>query len=182
MDDGRVVMAAVKRGWRWCNGDLWFSKVWEEEDSSLSPQEVTRRVIQGSLGGVHPFLSFTTEIGEEYQDGCLPTLDLNIWVGEDNQVNWKFFEKPTTTSVTVQMRSAYEENSKQKTLSNDLIRKLSNTRRQGIKGRGKNVVDQHAQKLLNSGYRIPQVRKIVVAGIKGYEGRVKRCNKEGRRL
>ena len=37
----------------------------------------------------------------------------------------------------------------------------------------------YALKLLNSGYEMEQVRKILVSGIKGYENKKLRYNKEG---
>ena len=75
-----------------------------------------------------------------------------------------------------------EENGKIQILSNDLVRRLCNTM-ESLGAREQHlVVDGYAQKLLNSGYGKEQVRKIVVNGIKGYEGRKSRCKKEGRRL
>ena len=44
------------------------------------------------------------------------------------------------------------------------------------------MVDQYGRKLLSSGYDIDHCRRILVAGIKGYEGKVLRCGQEGRKL
>ena len=38
------------------------------------------------------------------------------------------------------------------------------------------------QKFINSGYKPDHIRRIVVAGIKGWDGKVSRCQKEGRRI
>ena len=66
--------------------------------------------------------------------------------------------------------------------ANDLIRRLLNTSEQeGAEVRCK-VIDDYAQELTNSGYGIDQVRKIIVNGIKGYEGRKKKRAAEGRSL
>ena len=32
MDDGRLFMAPLMRGWRWNRGELLFTKRWAEED------------------------------------------------------------------------------------------------------------------------------------------------------
>ena len=48
-------------------------------------------------------------------------------VGMDNKIKFRFFEKPTTSPVTVQERSGMEENGKIKILSNDVVRRLLNT-------------------------------------------------------
>ena len=34
----------------------------------------------GMMNGVFPFLRFTIELGEDFEDGKLPSLDTNIWV------------------------------------------------------------------------------------------------------
>ena len=53
---------------------------------------------------VLPFLRFTTEVGEEFEEGWLPTLDVSLKVDERGQVRWRFYEKPTASRVTVQSR------------------------------------------------------------------------------
>ena len=68
------------------------------------------------------------------------------------------------------------------TVSKDLVRRLNNTREtMGAEELGA-VVDGYGQKLINSGYSHDQVRRILVNGIKGFEGRKVRCSKEGRNL
>ena len=182
MDDGRAVLHSIMPGWRWVEGELHYSPSWVEEDNKLTATERTRKVLHASMQGVVNCLSFTTETAEQFEDNCLPTLDISLWVEEDWQVSWKFFEKPTTTNVTVQKTSAMEENSKMQILANDLVRRLRNTMRSLDKSYKRQVVEQYSQKLLNSGYARDQVIKIVVAGIRGYERQVKRCAVEGRPL
>ena len=152
------------------------------EDAMLEPLEITRRALAGSMEGVISCLRFTTEVGSDFEDNCLPTLDLNLWVGMDNKIVYKFYEKPTVANVTVQFRSAMEENSKVKVNSNDQVRRLLRTSRQVGKEEWPRVVDQYAKKLLTSGFKKDQVIKMVVAGIKGYEGKLERCRLEGQKL
>ena len=100
-------------------------------------------------------------------------------VTANNIVDYNFYEKPMSSNVTVQRMSAMEENSKMKTLSNDLIRRLLNTsERLGLEKRIK-VVDNYSQKLLNSGFKLEQVRTIIVNGVSGYERKVKESKRPG---
>jgi hypothetical protein len=46
VDDARVFIYPVRAGWRWENGEMWFKKEWQEEDSLLSPTERTKRVVR----------------------------------------------------------------------------------------------------------------------------------------
>ena len=135
-----------------------------------------------TLMGVEKYLKFTVESGEDYEGGWLPTLDLNLKVNKANLIEFKFFEKDTCSKKTVHKDSAMEENSKIQTVSNDLVRRLCNTRQSMGAEEQQKVVDQYGQKLANSGYSHEQVRRILVNGIKGFEGRRNRCIKEGRKL
>ena len=130
----------------------------------MTPTEVTKRVIHGTMQDLEDFLNFTMETSDDFPMGWLATLDTELRVTANNIVDYNFYEKPMSSNVTVQRMSAMEENSKMKTLSNDLIRRLLNTsERLGLEDRIK-VVDKYSQKLLNSGFKIEQVRTIVVNG------------------
>ena len=125
------------------------------------------------------FLNFTVETSDDFPTGWLPTLDTALRVTTNNIVDYTFYEKPMSRNVTVQRMSAMEENSKMKTLSNDLIRRLLNTsERLGLEKRIK-VVDNYSQKLLNSGFKLEQVRTIIVNGVSGYERKVKESKRPG---
>ena len=181
MDDGRVCLPGIKAGWRWAEGELKYKEEWKNQDQTVSPTERTRRVLAGSMEGVIKCLTFTTETGEDFQDSCLPTLDLNLWVS-GNQVLFKYYEKPTTTNVTVQRASAMEENSKKKILANDQIRRLLNTHEKAGKVAQEIALDQYAQKLMNSGYPREETIRIIVAGLKGFERKVSNCKKAGKKI
>ena len=140
MDDGRAVLYPIKAGWRWEEGNLWYCKRWEIEDSPLSGVEVTRRVIEASMQEVLPFLKFTTEVGEG-EEGWLPTLDTQVRVEGNNMISFKYYEKPTVTNVMVQKRSAMGENSKVQILANEMMRRLGNTDQRQGKHANKEVVD-----------------------------------------
>ena len=182
MDDGRTAMPPFKPGWRMVDKELKFKLRWEKEDQELSPLEITKRVIGGTLEGVEEFLEFTVETGEDFEDMWLPTLDVSLFVDRSNKVLHRFFEKPTSSNITVQRRTAMAEDAKVQIVSNDLIRRLLNNSEELGEGARVKVVDDYAQKLTNSGYRGEQLRRIIANGIKGYEGRRRRCIREGRRL
>ena len=74
------------------------------------------------------------------------------------------------------------ENSKIQVVANDLVRRLLNNCEDLGPEEYAKVVDQYAQKLLNSGYDHNQARRILITGIKGFEGKVRRYEEEKRRL
>ena len=182
VDDSRAALPPLKPGWRWQEEtkNIMYTKEWAQEDD-LTAEGRTRDILGKTMEGIEDYLSFTVESGEQF-GGWLPTLDTSMKVTEDNRIVSKFFEKDTTKDNTVQKDSAMEENSKIKILSNDLIRRLTNTMECLGHAERDLVVDGYGQKLLNSGYDIHQTRSILIKGIKGYEGRKLRCQKEGRKL
>ena len=49
MDDGRACLPPVKPGWRWESGVIKYKEEWRRIDKELSGQEITRRVLEGSM-------------------------------------------------------------------------------------------------------------------------------------
>ena len=129
MDDGRIMLHPIKRGWRWVNGGLLYCIKWEQEDWNRTLLEVTVDVLRDSMRGVADFLQFTYETEADF-DGWLPTLDTNLRVGEQNIISYKYYEKPTTTNTTIRFSTAMAENPKMRSLANDVVRRLLNTREQ----------------------------------------------------
>ena len=182
MDDGRIFLPPIKRGWRWEEGRIQYCKRWEEEDRELEPEEVTRRIIAGSMAGIESYLEFTTEVGGDFVDGWLPTLDAALKVTPENQVLYKFYEKPEGSKSTVHYKSAMGESTKHQILSQEMIRRLMNTSEGLPEEQLQEITDNYAVKLHNSGYNLEQIRRIILAGIKGYGAKKARCEKEGRSL
>ena len=87
-------------------------------------------------------------------------------MGEQNEVLFRYFEKETSAKMTVQQKSAMNENVKLQVLSNDMVRRLLNSSEVLGSSEKARVVDMYAQKLMNSGYSREQVVRIIVAGIK----------------
>ena len=182
VDDSRAFLQPIKRGWRYDTRGLVLSQEWAEEDRNLTPTEVTKRVLAGTMKGVEEFLEFTYETCQDFDDGWLPTLDTCLRIGEGNIVEYKHYEKPMSSKRTLQMKTAMNENCKMQILSNDMVRRLLNTKDDlGATYKGA-VVDNYAEKLLQSGYSREQTVRIVKNGIKGYEGKRKRRLAEGRPL
>ena len=179
MDDARIFLPPIKPGWRISDGKLLFCQKWEEEDKNLSPTEVTRRVVLDSLKDVVKYLRFTTETCEDYESGWLPTLDTSLQVDLNNHIKFKFFEKPVGPGRMIQKKTAMPENSKVQIISNEMIRRLLNSGEDLQEEEYIEIVDSYAQKLVNSGYGINQVRRMLISGIRGYGGKVNRCKELG---
>ena len=183
MDDGRTAMPPLKPGWRWVEQSLQYCIRWEREDQELTSEEITKKGILGTLNNVEDFLRFTVDTEEDFPDKWLPTLDMKLKVSGSNQVLHDFFEKPTSSNVTVQRRTAMGEDAKIQILSNDLIRRLKNSSEELGGGAKVEIVNNYAQKLLNSGYKGEQLyTRIITNSIKGNEKKLRMCREQGSRL
>ena len=74
------------------------------------------------------------------------------------------------------------ENSKYQTLSQELIRRFMNTSNGLPEEEYWQIIDNYADKLKNSGYKLEQIRRIVLAGAKGYGAKKLRCEESGKTL
>ena len=183
MDDCRTFLPPVRPGWRWVEGGrLQYCLRWENEDSDLTPTERTRRVVEKSMNEVESFLRFTTESSEDFEDGWLATLDTSLRVEPNNKVLFRYWEKPTNTNRVVQKRTAMGENLKIQILTPEVIRRLANTAEEVGDEDYAKIVDNFAQKLINSGYGVDQSRRIIVSGIKGWRTKIENCKRDGRKL
>ena len=129
MDDIRAFLKALRMGWRWFEGNLCYTRTWEEEDrsSGRSASRRTALVLIEMMNDVFRFLNFTIELGEDFADGKLPSLDTNIWVSRGMTILYEFFEKSMASNLMVEARSALSKDVKLATLSEEIARRLRNT-------------------------------------------------------
>jgi hypothetical protein len=129
----------------------------------------TEEALSGSMVGLTKCLSFTMETEEDFQDGWLPTLDMKLKVSDNNQILYTFYEKPTASKMCLQTDTALGQDSLVQSLVNDVMRRMGNTSEQVDISVRHGVVDDFAQKMLNSGHSLAEVRRNLISGLKGYE-------------
>ena len=153
VDDGRIIMYSLRPGWRWFNGGLWYREDWEQEEKFLSPTERTKNMISRTLGDIVDCLEFTVETPEDYPDNWLPTLDISMHMNSENQLQYRFFEKPTASKVCLQADTALSQNCLVQSLVQDIIRRMLNcSSHTDIETRCQ-IIDKFAQKMFNSGHQ-----------------------------
>ena len=143
-------------------GLLKFRKSWELEDHGTCPTKRTVDILEATIQGVVKGLKMTVETKLDFEDQKLPTLDLSLLVTEENRVGFIFYEKPTVSNLTMQKRSALNENSKVQSLSNEVIRRLLTTSEGASQELNGEILDHFLVKLLTSGYNNEQVGKIIL--------------------
>ena len=97
MDDVRLVLDALHEGWRWEEGGLYYSDGWKTEDeaSGESATQRTGRILKDIMNDIMGFLNLTVEIGDDFEDMKLSTLDLKMWVQPSGKlILYEHYEKP----------------------------------------------------------------------------------------
>ena len=70
----------------------------------------TAEILLQIMNSIMPFLRFTLEIGEEFSDQKLPTLDVKFWVEGGKLILHDFFEKPMSTNLVLHAKTAHTVN------------------------------------------------------------------------
>ena len=128
------------------------------------------------MSDVFGFMNFTTEIGEDFIDGKLPSLDINIWV-ENGIILYEFFEKTMATNLMVEASSALSREVKMSTLSEEIARRLRNTSQRLDCARRLEILEKACVKMVTNGHT-EFVRQAVETRSKAYIYRVNRSKLE----
>ena len=152
------------------DGFLEFKQKWrrEEIEAGVTPMTKTTGVLQDIMNGICGWLNLTME-NESMFGGTLPTLDLQLWVREDNKVMFMYYEKGMIPDMVIHRRSAIPESTRRSTLNQELIWRLTNTSEMVSNEVRVGIIDKYAQKLINSEYSLEHTREFIVGGLKGYE-------------
>ena len=178
MDDIRSFLNRLKAGWRWHCGSLCFTEEWRNEDmkAGLSGTRVTETALVYSMNDVMPFLKFTTEVGEDFSDGKLPSLDTKIWVAEMRRIMYEFFNKPMATNLVVQANSALSTEVKCSSLEEEICRRLRNTSLDLDHSRRLEILEEACTNMKTSGHKDTFIRKVVYNGVKSFKNKVRMSN------
>ena len=169
MDDIRSFLKALKPGWRWLDGRLCTTQSWREEDmkEALTPTRRTANRILESMNSILNFLNFTQEIGEDFQDNSLPSLDITVWV-EMNRILFKFFSKPMATNLVVQAKTALSEEVKLSTLAEEVCRRLRNTSQRLDHSKRLETLEDLSTRMSTSGHTVKFMRRAMERGIRSF--------------
>ena len=179
VDDSRNMLRPLSPGWRWSKGiGFVYNEQWADEDkkSNINLQSRTRIELTEAMNELVWFLRFTGEDGTMFADNMLPTLDTAMWISNENQVKFIFYEKPTVPNRVLQRDTALPESTIKASLTQEVVRRLANcsldTPGDVIRG----ILSNLAQKMLNSGHSKWYTKIVLVHGVTKFRYRVK-CSK-----
>ena len=106
---------------------------------------------------------------EEMFDQVLQTLDLVLWVTNQNMVMISFYEKEIVSPMMLHKRTAIPEGVRGSALNQEIVRRTVKTSKMVKIEDRVNVVDYYCQKLINSEFNRTETRRVTIGGLKGYE-------------
>ena len=182
VDDGRQAGPAFKLGTRFdpASKKLIITENARIEDEYLNETANVRiaRVCLPVMNAVNEDLVFTVEVGEEFADKRLPTLDVKLWL-EDGKIIHTYFEKEMKTPFLLMKRSAISQHQRCSILANELVRRLSNVDVEKVDRKEITIViEQFTKQLKNSEYSCKEARNHVVDGIRGWKNKIERRKRE----
>ena len=128
------------------------------------------------------YLSFTTEIEEEHDEGYMPTLDMGLKMEENYQITYRYYEKPMGNKFCVGRGSAMADSAKEAILSQEVLRRMLNTSEEESQTTRDNILKKFEERMKISGYDTPQRGKIMKRGLIGYEKMKEDCRRKIRPL
>ena len=168
-----------KWSWTWSEEALR-----EDEDLRETGENRDKRMVRLCLpicNNVNKDLEFTAETSHDFESGRLPTLDFELWLENDGELNHSYFQKPMKTPYVIMKRSAVAQHQKVQILSNEVIRRLSNVNHLRIPVEEiSKVMEVFIGEMKTSGYDRGETREVVTFGIIGWQRKVKRKEEEGR--
>ena len=128
---------------------------------SWTPTRRTLKVLEGSMENVVKGLVMSMESKEDFDGRWLPTLDVSLAMTGSNRLEFTHYEKPTSSNLTLQKRSAMEQNTKMGIMGNEVTRRMFNIGGEVEDKERWEALDGYAAKLLTSGYQIDTVRQVL---------------------
>ena len=169
MDDIRAFLHAIRAGWRMWDGRLCFCEEWKMEDmkDGKSATRRTAEILLNLMNQIMPFLKFTMEIGEDFIDMKLPTLDVRIWI-RNGRIEYDFFEKTMSTNTVLHAKTAQSEKTKFASLAQEVVRRLLHTSRTLPSSHRMENLEKFCQKMTNSGHNKTYIKSVIISGIEKY--------------
>ena len=124
----------------------------------------TAKALMKAMNDLVLFVRHTSEDCTMFEDMTLPILDTMLWVADNEQVKYKFYEKPTIPNRVLQNGTALSDASISASLVQDVVRGLLNsgldTPTMGIQS----ILSKFASKMVNSGHTAKQTQVVLVQG------------------
>ena len=98
-----------------------------------------------------------------------PVLDLQVFVGNDGLIGYKFFSKPCASKFVIPEKSAHSKQMKMAVLVEEGLRRMRNCSRGLEWSVRKTIMEEWARKLRRSGYSVTTRHQVIKEAVEKYE-------------
>ena len=183
VDDLRLVMGLLREGWRWIGDRMVFRMCWQKEERTekVDLEMKTAGEMKKIMDSIFSNLQFEMETPKMFENNRLPTLDFEMYTLREKIV-YSYYQKPVAKKTLILRKSALGENVKVSSLTQNMIRRMKNTSEDVPDEERRKIVDNFYWQLKISGYSDEQSRKIIKAGLIGYEKLLLKCKQGNAKL
>jgi hypothetical protein len=189
VDDVNCTVIAKPEGTILEEGKLVNSEERMEEDSRMTRDQRTGRLIREIANTIMPMIKMVEDCPENHVSKRIPILDLEVWIdreeGEEGrggrlEIRHRFFKKPMASEMTLNARLAYPTPGTRATLMEETLRRMRNN----SPGRSWEEVGGFLTKwtlaMMRRGHCERFRKEIVERAVKRFEGEMKE-HQEGRK-
>ena len=153
VDDITVVMSRIMPGWKYNakSDKMEFHSDQVQSDSEIPDDRRTMEILCQVANSISE-LRFTYDCPSLNPSGTVPILDMQFWIGDNNEILYKFYKKKCSSPYVVLKRSAIPDSTKRTTLFQEAIRRLSNTSPNLQPGVRNEILSEFMNMLRVSGY------------------------------
>ena len=141
-----------------------------EADRLVAGDLRTARILSDIGNSIFNFLQFTVDCPSSNASGWMPLLATEVRVAENNTIDYKFYEKPISSRYVMMRNSAMSARVKMNTLTQEVIRRLRNTRNTLPWSQFQApILTEFSKKMARSGYPEGYRLEVIKSGILGFE-------------
>ena len=172
VDDTGVAVEELEPGCRFMKEEGKVRVVEEEvEGDRRVPGDLrTAKVLAEVANSIFDYIQFTVDCPSNHASGWMPLLATQVRVTDDNTIDYKFFEKEIASKYVMMRNSAMSARVKMNCLTQEVIRRLRNTRESldwdEIKAP---ILTNFCKKMARSGYPESYRAEVIKSGVVGYE-------------
>ena len=172
VDDTFVAAEELEPGSRYMKEEQKVMVVEEEVegDKLVAGDLRTARVLNDIGNDIASYLNFTVDCPSTNANGWMPLLATEVRVAADNTIDYRFYEKPISSKYVMMQSSAMSAKVKMNTLTQEVIRRLRNTR---VTLRWEDyqapMLTKFSKKMARSGYHQGYREEVIKSGVLGFE-------------
>ena len=182
VDDVTEIAKALDPGVRFDETRMKMVRIPElvESDNGVPEDERTMEELRKIANTIFKCVQFTTECPSGQENGKVPVLDLQLYVGDDGLVKHEHYEKPCTNAFVLPATSAHSKKMRMSVLVEEGLRRLRNCSRGLDACVRRRVMTAWAMKLKRSGYPETVRHQVITEAVRKFEKMCKEEDEGGR--